>query len=258
MTLNGPTGLAPRCRKANTGDKQVVYRTYKERRAPRSWRRQRSCAHDVERWARRPVSRVLCRPGPRARTRRPFLWTGPCGPVLATNPDLLGAATPLPFPPRRRGRAVPIRSCSRRGLPCGPRCRSPGALLPHPFTLTFPEGKAVCSLWRCPWDRSRRVLPAASSSWSPDFPRRACTRRDRPAIWPAACVAEGTGAVNRGSPRHRPARRHQLRAARSRAVRRARVSPSATPSTCVGRQCRWKAATTATVAGSKPPVGGAS
>ncbi len=34
-------------------------------------------------------------------------------------------------------RVAPIRSCSRRGLPCRPRCRARGALLPHPFTLTF-------------------------------------------------------------------------------------------------------------------------
>lgn len=31
--------------------------------------------------------------------------------------------------------AVPIRSCSRWGLPCRFRCRSRGGLLPHPFTL---------------------------------------------------------------------------------------------------------------------------
>src|SRR5690606_16148844 len=33
-------------------------------------------------------------------------------------------------------RAIPIRSCSRWGLPCRSRCRSRGGLLPHPFTLT--------------------------------------------------------------------------------------------------------------------------
>jgi hypothetical protein len=38
----------------------------------------------------------------------------------------------LPAKPR----AVPIRSCSRWGLPCRPRCRRRGALLPHLFTLT--------------------------------------------------------------------------------------------------------------------------
>src|ERR1700748_1161120 len=31
--------------------------------------------------------------------------------------------------------AVPIRSCSRWGLPCRRRCRKRGALLPHLFTL---------------------------------------------------------------------------------------------------------------------------
>ena len=34
-----------------------------------------------------------------------------------------------------RPRAVPIRSCSRWGLPCRFRRRTRGALLPHPFTL---------------------------------------------------------------------------------------------------------------------------
>jgi len=41
--------------------------------------------------------------------------------------------------------AVPIRSCSRCGLPCRFRCRTRGALLPHLFTLTAPSprrGKA--------------------------------------------------------------------------------------------------------------------
>jgi hypothetical protein len=40
---------------------------------------------------------------------------------------------------RRTSRvAVPIRSCSRCGLPCRFRCRTRGALLPHLFTLTTP------------------------------------------------------------------------------------------------------------------------
>jgi hypothetical protein len=36
----------------------------------------------------------------------------------------------------QKPRAVPIRSCSRWGLPCRRRCRRRGALLPHRFTLT--------------------------------------------------------------------------------------------------------------------------
>ena len=48
-------------------------------------------------------------------------------------------------------RAVPIRSCSRWGLPCRLRCRRRGALLPHRFTLAASrEGAAVCSLWHFP------------------------------------------------------------------------------------------------------------
>ncbi len=44
------------------------------------------------------------------------------------------------FADRERTRvAVPIRSCSRCGLPCRFRCRTRGALLPHLFTLTAPS-----------------------------------------------------------------------------------------------------------------------
>src|SRR5438128_7318591 len=46
--------------------------------------------------------------------------------------------------------AVPIRFCSRCGLPCRFRCRTRGALLPHLFTLARSEEKAVRSLWHFP------------------------------------------------------------------------------------------------------------
>ena len=53
---------------------------------------------------------------------------------------LPGASSNLPerlirTDPAPRGRAVPIRFCSRWGLPCRRRCRRRGALLPHRFTL---------------------------------------------------------------------------------------------------------------------------
>ena len=51
--------------------------------------------------------------------------TSPCG-VLA-------------FLSERPRVAVPIRSCSRCGLPCRIRCRTRGALLPHLFTLAAPS-----------------------------------------------------------------------------------------------------------------------
>src|ERR1700749_4212334 len=55
-------------------------------------------------------------------------------------PPRTASLTSLPrrYRLRRTARvAVPIRSCSRWGLPCRFRCRSRGALLPHLFTLTF-------------------------------------------------------------------------------------------------------------------------
>ena len=55
----------------------------------------------AQRWTRRPVSRVLCRPGPKPRTRRSFLWTAPRGTVLATYPDRPGLRQPCPPSPRR-------------------------------------------------------------------------------------------------------------------------------------------------------------
>ena len=71
-------------------------------------------------------------------------------------------------------RAIPIRSCSRWGLPCRSCCQGRGGLLPHPFTLAPPiyrpvcwaapmqwgryTGGAVCFLWHFPWGRPRRTL----------------------------------------------------------------------------------------------------
>ena len=83
--------------------------------------------------------------------------------------------------------AFPIRSCSRWGLPCHPRRRERGALLPHPFTLTGrPRGvSAVCFLWHFPWGRPRRALPGTVFPWSPDFPPLAgfpIARSSHPAI----------------------------------------------------------------------------
>ncbi len=80
--------------------------------------------------------------------------------------------------------AAPIRSCSRWGLPCRPRCRGRGALLPHRFTLARggrePDARAVCSLWHFPWGRPRRPLAGTVVPWSPDFPPPDCYTRQRP------------------------------------------------------------------------------
>ncbi len=84
---------------------------------------------------------TACKPGsvPPAllRTRRPFLWTARCRTVLATYPDASGLRQP--YQPES-WRDVPIRSCSKRGLPCRPGHPVRGGLLPHPFTLTGLRG----------------------------------------------------------------------------------------------------------------------
>ena len=43
-------------------------------------------------------------------------------------------------------RVIPIWSCSRWGLPCGLCRQTPGALLPHPFTLTCPKTGGLLSV----------------------------------------------------------------------------------------------------------------
>ena len=97
---------------------------------------------------------------------------------------------PLPAPPatnpggcRKRlaeRPSAPIRSCSRRGLPCRPVAGTRCAL-PHPFTLAAPGSAAVCFLWHFPWGRPRRTLSGTVLPWSPDFPPRLCgTLAERP------------------------------------------------------------------------------
>jgi len=82
-----------------------------------------------------------------------------------------------------RPRVIPIRSCSRWGLPCRDRCRPRGALLPHLFTLTcHRNGRRYRFLWHFPWGRPRRPLTGTVSPWSPDFP---------PVLRPAAVQPTG-------------------------------------------------------------------
>ena len=115
--------------------------------------------------------------------------------------------------------AVPIRFCSRRGLPCRVCCQPRGALLPHPFTLTFSVvlsrsalleaiwpamrrhrfWKAVCFLWHFPWGRPRRTLSGAVFPWSPDFPPLQMRyNREGPQRAPGAAAIRPTGTLCNG------------------------------------------------------------
>ena len=151
--------------------------------------------------ASRTVSKIVAQKLAGARRfchRAPLLYQPTCKPgsvgrnacalrvtAIPLGRRLPGASSNLPGrqdPDRSRdcSRAVPIRSCSRWGLPCRRRCRRRGALLPHPFTLaatirdvprrsalcgTFPEASPVRA-------RPRRTLSGTVDPWSPDFPPR--------------------------------------------------------------------------------------
>jgi len=81
---------------------------------------------------------MACKPGsvpPPPRRRRDDHSSGPSVAGRFSRPT----RAPGPAKPRppRGGRDAPIRSCSRRGLPCRPGHPVRGGLLPHPFTLAL-------------------------------------------------------------------------------------------------------------------------
>ncbi len=179
---------------------------------------------------------TACKPGsvhaPKRCVGWPFVWDARCRTPHATYPGG-GAETRLPAIRRSRP-AAPIRSCSRWGLPCRPRRRGRGALLPHPFTLAgrAEAAPAVCFLWHFPWGRPRRALPGTVLPWSPDFPPPAgfprCGRR------PSGRLAHAIYRESAGN--------SQSAIASSPASTRA-VSSSAMPSIREGRKWRWNAMT---------------
>lgn len=86
--------------------------------------------------ARRPVSRVL---SPQTVSDK---RTVSAAAAIHLGHGLLRSSSSQPgrsmrnAPALLRERAAPIRPCSGWGLPCGRCYQNPGALLPHPFTLT--------------------------------------------------------------------------------------------------------------------------
>src|SRR5262249_54348059 len=117
--------------------------------------------------------------------------------------------------------AVPIRFCSRWGLPCRLRCRKRGALLPHRFTLaagTFPGGRrcgglvsVALSLGLPPPDVIRyRMSMEPGLSSAPALPSSACGGKvgaaaarptdDQGMGCGDGCVKSFAGSVNRHPP----------------------------------------------------------
>jgi hypothetical protein len=88
---------------------------------------------------------------------------------------------------RQAGAVVPIRSCSRWGLPCHPCCQGRGALLPPRFALArgLPHGacagglfSVALSLGSPPPDVIRHRIPV-----EPGLSSATCGGSGRPAVW---------------------------------------------------------------------------
>ncbi len=86
--------------------------------------------------ARRPVSRVLSALA--CGTTIHLGRTSRC--ASRDQPGRQGGNAPAPC-----GATVPIRSCSRWGLPCRPCCQERGALLPRRFALTRGLSRDACA-----------------------------------------------------------------------------------------------------------------
>ncbi len=107
-------------------------------------------------------------------------------------------------PAARRLRAIPIRFCSRWGLPCRLRCRKRGALLPHRFTLaakyatrrgglllcgTVPGARSPLSREQVPAGR----YPAPFVRGARTFLPRALSSLARAAVQPTDALRDGEG-----------------------------------------------------------------
>ena len=184
----------------------------------------------------------------------------PGRPALDIDPEVACACAPKP-------RAVPIRSCSRWGLPCRRRCRRRGALLPHLFTLTAMYAtrrgglfSVALSLGSRPPDVIRHRLsmePGLSSPATPSLTLPACGGGKGgagAAVRPTDRTGmgeRGRAVKRRGGGEGRGRRAASVRS-RPRCVSKScsvlRVDSSTMPSTRSGRKWRWKAATASCVA----------
>ncbi|MDB5481719.1 MAG: hypothetical protein JWO83_2772 [Caulobacteraceae bacterium] len=125
------------------------------------------------------------------RFSRPTRASGPAKPA-----GLAAGATPLfGLAPGGACHAVPVTRSAVGSYPT----LSP---LPLIFSLGGRSHRAVCFLWRYPWGRPRRALPAAFSPWSPDFPPPRREARERP---PGHLIrGQGWARGGRASRRGRP------------------------------------------------------
>jgi hypothetical protein len=178
-------------------------------------------------------------------------------------------ATARPSGPRGKWRAPGPRSTPRRKLVLQTvtGVQSGGASAPRRTVRVASPARR----WTGPEARRpgrstvRRRPPGASASPAPVPAGTECRWHGRA---PRLCRRAAPGLAvpaafrMRRQPQRGDHRRRVMRAAghdqapsRRSAISRARVSPSATPSTRSGRQCRWNARTTVAVRGSNSPEG---
>ena len=84
-----------------------------------------------------PVSRILSTVI-KTTAGRPFICDACFQTPIAAYPDLLSQSRSANAP-----HEIPIRHCSRWGLPCQSGCPARGGLLPHRFTLARLPGRSV-------------------------------------------------------------------------------------------------------------------
>lgn len=171
-------------------------------------------------------------------------------------------------PTRTTGRntpyAVPIRSCSRWGLPCRFRYRSRGALLPHPFTVAGPKPSPSALCGTFPGVAPAGRYPAPLFRGARTFLGTRKTRATRPPgpLTPRRC-SEARAALPAPPPQFVPRRISHHAAEESEETRAPagqsspcgrgnksarrimRSSASTSPSIISGRYRRWNAVTAA-------------
>ena len=170
-----------------------------------------------------------------AMRRQPFISATDCPVAPAANPDGI-SVKPACRSPEGSRRAVPIRPCSGWGLPCGCRCRKPGALLPHPFSLACAprERRAIGGMLSVALSLNREASPRPGGRYPPPLFHGARTFLGPRTKSAADAAAQPPGPSYLAWPRSR---------SKSNWNNIARPSPSISPSIRSGRQRRWNAST---------------
>ena len=168
------------------------------------------CQHTARKLGGRPtgfrraplVSRQpACKPGSgwyageTPHTRRPFLWDAGYPAPPATYPDgKIWTQIPKQASHRPYSVLLPVGFAVPPALPPA-RCALTAPF--HPYRGKTLRTAAVCSLWHCPWVRTRRMLSGTACPRSPDFPPRQPFGFAGAAVQPTDAQRDGRSALRR-------------------------------------------------------------